>query len=594
MEKYLDAAERIARNAIINIDPQHPPIVRYDAGQLKIEGHGHNYGDGIVLASAGHVSAVHEFPLRGEYRVRVRAAQDKGGNEAAKMQLRIDGREFQTFTVSAGKSRMQEYEATFQARAGRRELAAAFINDFYDEKSKQDRNLHVGLIEIMGPVKVAEDDLPAFHRQLLAHRPSAERTVESAVRENLRPFVRRAFRRPVRDDELSKYVQLVNDLLSQGESFEASMQQAVVAVLVSPQFLFRLERDRNPNDPNERRPLNDDELATRLSYFLWSSLPDDELFAAADRGDLHTDAVLTAQVQRMLQDSKAQALVDNFAEQWLQLRILDEITPDPEAFPQFTPQLRRDMQEETRRLFAHLVREDRDLRELLTAPYTFVNERLARHYGLPNVKGEEFRQVSLEGTPRGGLLTHGSVLTMTSNPNRTSPVKRGKYILEVILDTPPPPPPPNVPELEAAKTAPNATFREQLAAHRENPSCASCHRVMDELGFGLENFDAIGRYREQDGNRPLDITGELPDGRRFTGPRELAEVLKERQDDFGRSLVEKLLTYALGRGLEYYDQCATRQILKNVKDRGFRFSALAAEIALSEPFRQRRGEEPPE
>jgi len=591
MEKYLDAAESVAQRAILAIDPKHPPVARYEADRLKLEGHGNHNSDVLTLASSGTIAATHEFPVRGEYRVRIRAAEDKGGNEHAKMQLRLDGNAFKVIEVKARRSRMEDYEATFEARPGRRELGAAFINDFYDEKKKEDRNLHVQSIEIIGPVKVEPDDLPTFQRRLLVMRPSAEKTVDAAVREDLQPFVKRAFRRPVRDDELAKYVKLANDLLTQGESFEVAMQQAVTAVLVAPEFLFRIEHDRQPNDPQDKHPLNDYELATRLSYFLWSSLPDDELFAAAERGDLHTDTVLTAQVQRMLKDTKSQALVDNFAEQWLQLRILDEVTPDPEKFPQFTPVLRNDMQEETKRLFAHLVQEDRDLRELLTAPYTFVNERLAKFYGLPNVKGKAFRQVSLEGTPRAGLLTQGSVLTMTSNPNRTSPVKRGKYILEVILDTPPPPPPPNVPELEAAKVAPNATFREQLAAHRANGSCASCHRVMDELGFGLENFDAIGRWRETDGDKPLDTTGELPDGRRFSSPRELADVLKNRQDDFGRGLAEKLLTYALGRGLEYYDQCATRQILKNVKDHGFKFSALATEIALSEPFRMRRGEE---
>ncbi len=590
MEKYLDAAESIARKAVLAIDPKNPSLAQFDSERLQYKGQGHRQ-EVITLASAGQVSAVHEFPVRGDYRVRIRAGQDKGGNEDAKMQLLLDGNAFKVVDVKARRSRMEDYEATFEAKAGRHEVSAAFINDFYDEKKKEDRNLHIQQIEIIGPLDVKPEDLPEFHRQLLAHRPSAEKTVEAAVRDDLRPFVKRAFRRPVRDEELTKYVKLVNGIVAQGESFEVGMQQAVMAVLVSPEFLFRIEQDKRPNDPADKHPLKEYELATRLSYFLWSSLPDDELFAAAERGDLHTDAVLTAQVQRMLKDPKSQSLIDNFVEQWLQLRILDEITPDPEKFPQFSPDLRNDMQEETKRLFAHLVKEDKDLRELLTAPYTFVNERLAKFYGLPNVKGNEFRQVSLEGTPRAGFLTHGSILTMTSNPNRTSPVKRGKYIMEVVLDTPPPPPPPNVPELEAAKVAATATFREQLAAHRENPSCASCHRVMDELGFGLENFDAIGRWREKDGDKALDVTGELPDGRHFRGPKELAEVLKERQDDFGRALTEKLLTYALGRGLEYYDQCATRKILKTVKDRGFKFSALATEIALSEPFRLRRGED---
>jgi hypothetical protein len=592
MEKYLDAADAVVQRAMVIVDPQHPPVTEYDGKRLQLSGSADANGEAVTMASSGHVTARHEFPLTGEYKLRITAWQDRAGDEPAKMEVRLDGKVLQTVRVEARRSKPESYEVTFTAPAGTHAVDAAFINDFYNEKQKQDRNLHVAQVEVVGPTFVDANDLPAFQRQLIAQRPSAEKTVDAAVRDNLRPFVRRAFRRPVREDELTKYVGLANDTLSQGESFDTAMQQAVTAVLVAPEFLFRLETDRKPDDAQDQHPLNDHELATRLSYFLWSSLPDDELFAAADRGDLHADAVLTAQVLRMLKDSKSQALIDNFAEQWLQLRVLNEITPDPERFPNFTPELRADMQEETKRLFAHLVREDRDLRDLLDAPYTFVNERLAQHYGFSDVKGPEFRQVSLAGTSRSGLLTHGSVLTMTSNPNRTSPVKRGKWIMEVILDTPPPPPPPNVPELEATNVAEGATLREQLSVHRANPSCASCHRTMDELGFGLENFDAIGRWRDKDGDRPLDVAGELPDGRKFRGPQELAQILDQRSDDFGRALSEKLLTYALGRGLEYYDRCATQKIQAKLKTSEFRFSALATEIALSEPFRLRRGEEP--
>jgi hypothetical protein len=286
------------------------------------------------------------------------------------------------------------------------------------------------------------------------------------------------------------------------------------------------------------------------------------------------------------------SLVDNFAEQWLQLRVLDEITPDPEMFPEFSPDLREDMKRETKRLFAHVIENDLSVLDLLDADYTFVNERLARHYGLPDVKGPEFQQVSVAGSPRAGLLTHASVMTMTSNPNRTSPVKRGKWIMEVVLNTPPPPPPPNVPELEAAKADETATLREQLQLHRQNASCASCHRMMDDLGFGLENFDAIGRFRDTDRGQPIDTTGELPDGSTFSGPRELAAVLRAKQDQFGRSLSEKLLTYALGRGLEYYDRCTVNRIADAVKAQDYRFSALVTEVVKCEPFRMRRGEAP--
>ena len=403
----------------------------------------------------------------------------------------------------------------------------------------------------------------------------------------------RAFRRPVSEDEINVFVGLTERVVAHGESFAAAMQVAVTAVLVSPHFLFRIETDKNPNDSNDRHPLSDYELATRLSYFLWSSMPDDELMTHADKGDLHTDTVIDQQVKRMLTDPKSRALVDNFAEQWLHLRILNEITPDPKAFPDFNTELRDDMKRETSRFFEHIMRDDCSILDFLDGSYTFVNERLAKHYGLDGIRGPEFQQVNLTGKNRAGLLTQGSILTLTSNPDRTSPVKRGKWVMEVILNQPPPPPPPNVPELkETAKLQPEMTLRQQLELHRENASCASCHRVMDQLGFGIENFDAIGRWRDTDGSQPLDTRGELPGGGgTFAGPIELTGVLRRKQCEFGECLAEKMLTYALGRGLEYYDQCATAKIVRSLKERDFKFSVLVTEIVKSEPFRMRRGEE---
>jgi hypothetical protein len=329
-----------------------------------------------------------------------------------------------------------------------------------------------------------------------------------------------------------------------------------------------------------------------MSYFLWSSMPDDELTVRADQGDLHTDAVIEQQVRRMLADPKSKALVDNFAEQWLHLRILNEITPDPKAFPEFNTELREDMKRETIRFFEHIMREDCSVLDFLDGPYTYVNERLAKHYGITGIPGSEFQHISLAGKNRAGLLTQGSILTLTSNPDRTSPVKRGKWVMEVILNQPPPPPPPNVPELsETTKAQPEMTLRQQLELHRQNASCASCHRVMDQLGFGIENFDAIGRWRDTDGGQPLDTRGELPGGGVFAGPVELTGVLRRKQCEFGECLAEKMLTYALGRGLEYYDRCTTARIAKTLKERDFRFSVLVTEIVKSEPFRMRRGEE---
>ncbi|HET6425538.1 MAG TPA: DUF1592 domain-containing protein, partial [Planctomycetaceae bacterium] len=592
MEKYLDAADSIARQSIIAIDPHTPKIQTAGARQLTLAKSASRNRDVVGINSAGHVSAKFEAELPGTYRLSIRAAQQRGGDEDALMELRVDGQKSVDFRVKNSQNRLENYEKELTLSRGTHEISAAFMNDFYDEKNKQDRNLFVQQIQLEGPLVVDPAAFPAAHRQLVEHRPSADVTVNYAVRTNLKPFMKRAFRRPITEGEIDGYVRLVESRLGDGDTFEMAMQQALTAVLVSPHFLFRIETDRNPDDPADRHVLNDYELATRLSYFLWSSMPDDELFTLAEKNELHRDEVLETQVKRMLRDEKAQALVDNFAEQWLQLRVLDEITPDPEKFPQFTTELRSDMKEETKRLFAHLIREDLSLLELLDAPYTFVNERLAKHYGLPEIKGSEFQKVSLEGTSRLGLLTHGSVMTMTSNPDRTSPVKRGKWVMEVVLNTPPPPPPPNVPELEAVKAPEGSTLRQQLQIHRDNASCASCHRIMDDLGFGLENFDAIGRFRDTDGAQPLDTTGELPGGRKFNGPKELAAVLKQRELDFGRSVIEKMLTYALGRPVEYYDRCTQNTILDHAKANSFRFSALVTAIARSTPFRMRRGEEP--
>jgi mono/diheme cytochrome c family protein len=591
MEKYIAAAETIARQAIVAIDPAHPPVVALPAARLKHGPATHEGGDDrLVIVSTGHATAEVEPAIGGKFTIRVRASGQQAGNEPAKMEIRVDGRALKTFDVKNKERKLEWFELPVELSHGPHAIDVAFVNDFYDAEKKQDRNLFVSEVQLIGPIEIKPEDLPASHRELLAQRPSADRTVNVAVRNNLMPFVTKAFRRPVRDDELDGIVKLVEQLLQDGEIFESAMQTAVTAVLVSPHFLFRVETDRNPNDPNDKHPLNDFELATRLSYFLWSSMPDTELMQLASQGTLHDDAVLDAQVLRMLKDPKSQSLVDNFVEQWLQLRVLSEITPDPEKFPDFTPELKADLMAETRKFVEHVIREDLSLMELLMGQYTFVNERLAKHYGLNGVTGNEWQKVSLEGTQRTGILTHGSVLTMTSNPNRTSPVKRGKWILEVVLDEPPPPAPPNVPDLTAVKAAPDATLRQQMELHRTNPTCASCHRVMDDLGFGLENFDAVGRWRDAEGGQPLDTKGELPGGKTFAGPRQLSQVLLDRQDQFARATAEKLLTFALGRGLEYYDRCTSNKILEQSRAAGFRFSSIVSAVVKSEPFRMRRGE----
>ena len=598
MEKYLNAAEKIAQAAILTVDTANPAKKEFDRDGLHRSAVVHSHGeDAVILVSNGGFHVDFVFPHPGEYRLKVSAAETPAGDEATKMEFRLDGRPVTQFEVNQRESRFGQFEFSLHVERGAHQFGIAFLNDFYNEKAPdkklRDRNLIVRDVQIIGPISVDESAYPPFHRSLLAAVPGEGKSITDAARENLRPFIQRAFRRPVSDEEFDRFVGLVERIVAQGESFTTGMQVAVTGVLVSPQFLFRMETDKNPNDAADRHPLNDYELATRLSYFLWSSLPDEELLLHAQREDLHTDAVIDSQIRRMLADPKSRALVDNFAEQWLQLRILNEITPDPKQFPEFSTELREDMKRETTRFFEHVMREDRSILEFLNGDYTFVNERLAQHYAIAGVTGPEFQQVSLLGKNRAGLVTQASILTLTSNPDRTSPVKRGKWVMEVILNKPPPPPPANVPELaETAKAQPNLTLRQQLELHRENASCASCHRTMDQLGFGIENFDAIGRWRETDASQPLDTRGELPGGGgSFTGPIELTAVLRSKQCEFGECLAEKMLTYALGRGLEFYDRCATAKIVKSLKEREFKFSVLVTEIVKSEPFRMRRGEE---
>jgi hypothetical protein len=449
--------------------------------------------------------------------------------------------------------------------------------------------LYVQFISLDGPL----DSRPATHKKLLAcdeSKPVAERT-----REVLGRFATRAYRRPVTKDELDRLVKFADARLAKGEKWDAAVQFAMTAVLVSPKFLFRVELDDRPQSADPH-PIDEFQLASRLSYFLWSSMPDQELSDLAAKKQL--TANLDAQVKRMLRDPRAEALTDNFVVQWLQLQPLRNVTPDPKKFPQFNEPLRAAMLTETKLFFAEIVREDRKVLDILDADFTYVNGPLARHYGLANApKGgrrrdfnETFTRVDLKGTNRGGILTHASVLTVTSNPGRTSPVKRGRYVLEQILGTPPPPPPPNVPELEKDGKPVNAgTLRQQMEAHRRNPACANCHAKMDGLGFGLENFDAVGQFRAKDGDAPIDASGELPGNVTFTGPAELKAVLLGKKDLFVRCLTEKMMTYALGRGLEYYDRRAVDAITAKVAACDYKISALVTEIVKSDPFRMRRG-----
>ena len=401
-------------------------------------------------------------------------------------------------------------------------------------------------------------------------------------------FMRRAYRREVTGDEIKSVLVLAKQAVDDGGSFEEGVRLAVQAVLISPHFLFRWELDGAPGNPRAVRSLNEFELASRLSFFLWSSQPDDQLLKHAYKGQLRKN--LGSEVGRMLKDARAQSFVENFAGQWLELRNLDVYQPDKKLFPTFTPALRNDMRQETELLFAHIMRGNRSVLELLSADYSFLNERLATHYGIGDVQGEKFRSVSLRGTPRSGILGHASILTITSDPNRTSLVKRGKYVLDNILGTPPPAPPPDAPPLSESGEI-TGTLREQFVKHRQDPTCASCHKVMDPIGFAFENYDAIGRYRTKDNGILIDASGKLETGEPFKNATDLRRILlNQKREYFARCITEKMLTYALGRGLEYYDKRTIDGIVARLKKNDYRFNELVQGVVTSLPFDMKRGE----
>ncbi|MEO7413053.1 MAG: DUF1592 domain-containing protein, partial [Opitutaceae bacterium] len=517
---------------------------RSRADKLEAVGEGRNIPTGErVLQRNGEVATTIDLPRETEVILRAQAYAQQAGDETAKMEFRVDGQPLKTFEVIA-PSTMQPipgqrvfslallvpqpyiYEVRTKLPAGKHRFAAAFINDFADPENKnpnlRDRNIIVQNLEVaLVGEQVLTPEIPAPVRELFARHnalPSAQagtapsstaRTSEAnqapdAARAILADFARRAWRGPLQPGELDRLMKLYQVARSQGDGFQAGVKLAMKAVLVSPHFLFLGETRGPVVASTAHRPLDEIALASRLSYFLWSSMPDDELLGLAERGQLRAN--LQAQVKRMLASPKAHALVENFAGQWLQIRSLETFQPDRKLFPEFDPALRAAMQRETELFFENVMREDRSVFEFLTGDYTFVNARLAKLYGLPAVAGDEFQRVSLAGTPRRGVLTQASILTLTSNPTRTSPVKRGKWVLENLLGTPPPPPPPNVPELDAKEGKVAGTLRQQMEQHRENPSCASCHARMDPIGFGLENFNAIGVWREKEGEVAIDAS----------------------------------------------------------------------------------------
>ncbi len=591
MEKYLAAAEKIARKAIVADPPPKPTRERIEHFPAKGEEN-----------PAQDLTARHPFPVEGDYLVR---GLVNGRHEALLITLWLDGKELKTFPVDTEDEAPRMGEMRLHIPAGEHELKAALLHDdtrpdaqipdeenAKDKKKKPGREPFVDRFEINGPYNPHARPLTESHKRIFVcghapgqHRPECARLVVAAL-------ARRAYRRPVSDIEIGNLVRFVNLAQQNGDSFEQGVRVALEAILVSPHFLFRIENDPSPNNPALSHRIGDYDLASRLSYFLWSSMPDAELFRLAGENKLHKPEVIDAQVRRMLLDPKAVALVDNFAGQWLELRNLDSFKPDPDRFPNFDEDLRKAMRQETRLFFEAVIHEDRSILDFIDGKFTFLNERLAKHYGIPGVTGPEFRRVELTGDERSGILTQASILTVSSYPTRTSPVLRGKWILENFLNDPPPPPPPGTPNLNESAIGATSSLRQQLEQHRANPACATCHSRMDPLGFGLDNYDAVGHWRTQDGKFPIDSTGTLPGGKTFSTPAQMKEILKADRGAFARCLTEKMLTYALGRGVERYDRPAVNLISRRLAASDYRFSRLVLEIVKSLPFEERHGEAP--
>jgi hypothetical protein len=576
-EKYLKAAERVAK-AAIPIGPSEKVLaVRYETQAMGQQSH-------------MHVQTMHDFPVDGLYNLRVGWEQGAAAGTLMTGHIYVDGKEVlnlpivfdsrQDRAIYARNVPISQGPHLFEAQM---EVAP----DSQQPRPLKGRLPYPTVMEVFGPFnQVSREQTKSYKRIFFKGPPPAQNQTEYA-RQILARLVHRAYRRPVAKSELDQLVNLAQLVQSQGGSFEGAIQVALEAVLMSPNFLFRIEQDP-PGDVPHR--ISDTELASRLSYFLWSSMPDDELLSLAERGRLHDPEVLHAQVRRMMADTKARSLASNFGGQWLQTRNLDFKGPDTKAFPDYDVELRDAMRTETEMFFQAVVAEDRSILDFLDGKFTFVNERLANLYGIPGVQGREFRRVKLDGTERSGILTQASVLTVSSYPTRTSPVIRGKWVLENILNTPPPEPPANVPALDDHAVGKTTSVRQQLEQHRSNPVCAGCHSRMDPLGFGMENYDAMGRWRTTEGQVPLDTTGLLPDGRTFSGAAQLKAMLRADSPKFARALSEKLLTYALGRGLESNDEPAIHKIELRVEQRGYRFSELVGAIVDSVPFQMRQRE----
>ncbi len=582
MDRFMAAAERIAAWAISTDIPAKPIEALYHFRERKVR-----------RIDRSTIEAEHRIDFGGEYVVRFGLPGERAKDAApVKLGLWMDGKLLQTTSAETKPSGLvyfdpySEEEMRLYLPEGDHVFRAGFIGDDFvrtlSDKDAYNRKVNKFLDSILfiGPFP-SKAEKESRKKILICDPASGRACVERIVS----TLARRAYRRPVTGAEVNGLLRFVDLAKQDGESAEQGIQLAIQAMLVSPNFLFHIERDAI----KQSHPITGVELASRLSYFLWSSMPDDELLRLAETGKLR--ASLDAQVDRMLRDPRAAAFADNFAGQWLETRNLDVVKPDPDKFPDWDPELRDAMKRETSMFFESILRENRPISDFLTADYTFLNERLARHYGIDGVVGNDFIRVDLKpGVSRGGILSQASVLTVSSYPTRTSPVIRGKYVLQNILGTPPPPPPPDVPVLDEAAIGATMSMREQLQKHRADPTCAACHSKMDPLGFGLENYDAIGKWREKDGKFPVDASGVLPNGKTFSSPAEMRAILVSELPQFSRTLTAKMLTYALGRGLKTYDERTIDSIQRDLERNGYRFQTLIHQVVNSLPFQSARGE----
>lgn len=621
LNRYISAAQQICRLALGR-------PVRSPAGKtvrVKPDITQEEHVEGLPLGTRGGVIVPYNFPRDGEYEIRIRLTRDRnehveGLSQPHEVELLLDLEEVETFTVKPPRGGAaadewskpthenvdQHLNARIRVSAGPHEVGVTFLKNPSSllETKRQPLNVHYNMyrhprlgpaiyqVSITGPYESegqsrnGAGESPSRER-ILVVTPSGPDDEDACAREILSVLMRRAYRKPLAEEDFVQPMALYRQTRDQGGDFEEGVEMALCSVLMNPQFLFRVERDPEGLAPGVAYRISDVELASRLSFFLWSSIPDDELLDLAERRMLSRPEVLIQQTQRMLADEKSSALVKNFGGQWLYLRNLESITPDLRFYPDFDDNLRQAFREETELFLASVVRENRSVLDLLDADYTYLNERLAKHYGIPHVYGSRFRRVDLgEDSHRGGLLRQGSILTVTSYATRTSPVIRGKWILENLLGTPPPPPPPDVPSLEASVSA-HLPVRERLAQHRADPACASCHDLIDPVGFSLENFDALGRWREIEEGQPVDARGGLPDGSQFRGVEGLERALVARPVVFVGTLAEKLLTYAVGRGLTPDDAPTIRGVVRSAEEDQYRFASLIVGIVESTPFQMR-------